>query len=316
MQDDDTTPNAMRLQLTAFDARLVSVLGVVLLACQSSPARDSRDTSAASVTSGTAQVADAQCSDDARRTVEQLGLRLRQVSVLAPPEAAARSMAEAYGELVTPELLAAWQRTPANAPGRETSNPWPARIEIDSTHALDHQCRVVGDIILVTTADTTTAVDRRAVTALLADSNGWRVTRWEPAAIDRGAGDRAADVADTAGAVTVLRHYFSLIADRKYDSAYVLWADAGRASRQTPAEFAAGYRETTAVHATVGRPIRVEGAAGSQYATLPVSIDAVLRNGRHQRFQGTYTLRRSMVDGATAEQRSWRIYAATMREPE
>jgi len=59
---------------------------------------------------------------------------------------------------------------------------------------------------------------------------------------------------------------------------------------------------------------RMEGAAGSQFATVPVVIDAVLRNGQAQHFEGTYTLRRALVEGATPEQRRWHIYAAEMRQ--
>jgi hypothetical protein len=309
----------MRPGSNAFGSTFGLVLGtaVLIVACrQSAPARAAQDSGTASARSGTAQITDAPCSDDARRTVEELGLRMRRVSVLAPPATAARTIAEQYGDLVAPELLATWQRTPASAPGRETSNPWPARVEIDSTHQTDQECRVRGHVVLVTTADTTEAVERRSVTALLTDSAGWRVTRWDVAAPDRATSERPNTGGDTARAAEVLRRYFALISARAYDSAYVLWADAGRASRQSPSEFAAGYRETASVQATVGAAIRVEGAAGSQYATFPVTIDALLRDGRRQRLKGTYTVRRSMVDGASAEQKSWRIYAATMREPD
>jgi ornithine carbamoyltransferase len=51
----------------------------------------------------------------------------------------------------------------------------------------------------------------------------------------------------------------------------------------------------------------------ARYATVPVIIDAVTRDGTKQRFTGTYTLRRAMVDGATPEQRRWRIYSARLR---
>jgi hypothetical protein len=308
----------MKRGLTVFGSNLHLVLGasLVVMACrQSAPARAARDTGMSSARSGTAQVADVPCDQDARRTVEELGLRMRRVSVLAPTATAARNIGEQYGDLVAPELLATWQRTPTQAPGRATSNPWPARVEIDSTHQADDECRVRGHIVLVTTTDTNTAVERESVSAVLADSNGWRITDWEGGAPARATSGRAIADGDTATASAVLRRYFTLLSERNYDSAYVLWADGGRASRQSPSEFAAGYRETTAVRATVGAAIRVEGAAGSQYATFPVTIEAELRDGRRQRLKGTYTVRRSMVDGASAEQRSWRIYAATMREP-
>ena len=57
----------------------------------------------------------------------------------------------------------------------------------------------------------------------------------------------------------------------------------------------------------------MEGAAGSQYATVPVVVDATLRNGTRQHFEGNYTLRRTMVDGATPEQRRWHIYSGDLK---
>jgi len=238
---------------------------------------------------------------------------MRRVSLLAPPAAVARDLADAYSDLATPELIAAWGRTPAKAPGRETSNPWPARVEIDSMRLEGRECRVDGHVVFVTTADTNTAVERRRVTVSLRDSSGWRVNGWEAAANEPLVSQAPSTPGDTAGAIAVVRRYLAFIAGREYDSAYVLWADSGRASHQSPTEFAAGYRKTAELRSTIGSEVRVEGAAGSQYAAVPVVIDATLRDGRRQRFEGTYTVRRSMVDGATAEQRSWRIHSATMR---
>jgi hypothetical protein len=58
----------------------------------------------------------------------------------------------------------------------------------------------------------------------------------------------------------------------------------------------------------------MEGAAGSRYITIPVTIRAKLKNGKEQNFAGEYVLRRSVVDGATAEQRAWRIYSANINQ--
>ena len=125
--------------------------------------------------------------------------------------------------------------------------------------------------------------------------------------------DRTA-VADTTGTpADVVRRYYSAIRARDYDVAYALWSQSGKASGKTRSEFAAGFSDTREVHATIGDSVRVEGAAGSQYATVPVKVDAVLQDGRRQHFEGAYTLRRAMVDGATAEQRRWRIYSADLR---
>ena len=123
-----------------------------------------------------------------------------------------------------------------------------------------------------------------------------------------------AGIADTtATPADVVRRYYSAIQARDYDVAYALWSQSGKASGKTRPEFAAGFSDTREVRATIGDSVRVEGAAGSQYATVPVKVDAVLQDGRRQHFEGAYTLRRSMVDGATAEQRRWRIYSADLR---
>lgn len=117
-----------------------------------------------------------------------------------------------------------------------------------------------------------------------------------------------------ATAADVVRRYYGAIQARDYASAYELWGNGGQASGTSRREFAAGFAQTAGVTVTVTDSARIGGAAGSQYATVPVRVDAVLRNGREQHFTGNYILRRSMVDGATPEQRGWTIYKADLRE--
>lgn len=112
--------------------------------------------------------------------------------------------------------------------------------------------------------------------------------------------------------VDVVRRYYDAIRRHDYGAAYLLWADGGKASNQTRTTFAAGFARTTDVKVKPVDSVTVEGAAGSQYATVPVTVDAILRDGQRQHFEGTYTLRRSMVDGATPEQRRWRIYSSDL----
>lgn len=120
---------------------------------------------------------------------------------------------------------------------------------------------------------------------------------------------------DTAAqsAVEVLRRYFAAIDARDYPTAYALWANGGAASGQTLEEFAAGFAQTERVRAEIGEPGRIEGAAGSRYIAIPVAIHATTASGEEQHFEGGYTLRRSVGDGATPEQRSWRIHSAALR---
>ena len=114
-------------------------------------------------------------------------------------------------------------------------------------------------------------------------------------------------------AAAVIRDYYAAIAARDYARAYAHWGDSGAASGQSFEQFRAGFRETAAVTAHVGAPGRVEGAAGSRYVSVPVEVHATTTAGTAQCFRGTYTLRRAVVPGATAEQRRWHIASADMR---
>lgn len=116
------------------------------------------------------------------------------------------------------------------------------------------------------------------------------------------------DGADAEEAAAVIRAYYDAIDDGKYRQAYGYWED----SEQTFEAFTAGFEETAGVSVEVARPGRVEAAAGSRYVDVPVSVHAVSVDGRRQAFRGTYVLRKSVVPGASAEQRTWRIYSADL----
>jgi hypothetical protein len=118
--------------------------------------------------------------------------------------------------------------------------------------------------------------------------------------------------ADTISPEEVVRRYYDAIQKRDYDAAYGLWEDGGKSSGKSRAEFAAGFAQTAQVRVAIGDSVRSGAAAGSQYVTVPVTIDAVLRSGVKQHFTGTYIIRRAMVDGATVEQRRWHIYSADL----
>jgi len=116
-----------------------------------------------------------ECETEARKVVEQLGARMRMVSLLAPDSARSRAMRDAYAELVTPDLLAKWEKAPDAAPGRQVSNPWPIRIAVSSV-ASDSVCRVEGNVVYVTSADTIKEVQRRPVSIQVENAEGWRVS--------------------------------------------------------------------------------------------------------------------------------------------
>ncbi len=117
-----------------------------------------------------------------------------------------------------------------------------------------------------------------------------------------------------AEAVAVVGEYYAAINGGQHARAYAMWSDGGRSSGQTPDQFAAGFAGTRSVIARPGQPGAVEGAAGSQYVEVPVSVTATRADGSERRYVGAYVLRRAMVDGASATQRSWRIASAELRE--
>lgn len=123
------------------------------------------------------------------------------------------------------------------------------------------------------------------------------------------------DAAGVQAAIDVVQEYYDAINARDYRKAYELWSGKGQASGQTFEQFRDGFANTASVEIdTSGEPGDLEGAAGSQYVNIPLRINAKTKDGKQQRFWGEYVLRRSMVDGATPEQRSWRLYSAQFKE--
>jgi hypothetical protein len=124
----------------------------------------------------------------------------------------------------------------------------------------------------------------------------------------------SADEPSVDDAVAIVRDYYAAIAAGDFARAYGLWSDGGRSSGQTPEQFAAGFADTASVEVQPGEPGDIEAAAGSRYVEIPVSVSATQRDGGVRKYIGSYVLRRAVVDGASAEQRAWRIGSAELRE--
>lgn len=116
-----------------------------------------------------------------------------------------------------------------------------------------------------------------------------------------------------AAAVAVVQRYYSAINARDYATAWSQWGDTGRPGQKLAA-FTAGFTHTRSSKVTVGRLEPGDAGAGSSYQPVPVTVDATLDNGAHQRFRGTYVLRRvNDVDGASAGQLRWHIGSAQLQ---
>ncbi|MGK6353628.1 MliC family protein [Sphingomonas sp. DT-207] len=118
------------------------------------------------------------------------------------------------------------------------------------------------------------------------------------------------------GAAQVVQSYYALIESGRYRQAWDLWDNGGRASGMTPQAFAASFNRYAEYHANIGAPGRIEAGAGQRYVTVPVQVYGRLKDrNRPFTMSGSVTLHRAgNIDGATPEQRRWRI-SSTDVEP-
>ena len=115
-------------------------------------------------------------------------------------------------------------------------------------------------------------------------------------------------------AVQLLRDYYAAIAARDYGRAYRLWSENGAASNQSAQQFANGFADTTGSSVEIGTPGAEDAGAGQRYIEIPVTVTATHSDGSRHRYAGSYILHRTVVDGASAEDRAWRINSAKLRE--
>ena len=80
--------------------------------------------------------------------------------------------------------------------------------------------------------------------------------------------------ATPAAARAVVQRYYAAIDRRDYRTAYRLWDRGGQASRQSYAQFVRGFADTRHTRIITGAPTRPEGAAGSTYIRVPVTVRA------------------------------------------
>ena len=115
-----------------------------------------------------------------------------------------------------------------------------------------------------------------------------------------------------AAAADVVRRYYVAIDARDFATAWTLWGDDGRPG-QTYASFVAGFAGTRSTRVTIGRLEPGDAGAGSIYQPVPVTVDATLADGTHQRFTGSYVVRRvNGVDGASPAQLRWHLGSAAL----
>lgn len=111
------------------------------------------------------------------------------------------------------------------------------------------------------------------------------------------------DPTSPAAARAAVERYAAFAEKREFESAADYWTDAAAA-----AQFAADLEDYPKVVITAGEPRDMEGAAGSSFITVPVTLDLTLRSGSPYQMTCAAKLRRvNDVPGATAKQLRWNI---------
>lgn len=111
------------------------------------------------------------------------------------------------------------------------------------------------------------------------------------------------------GAAQVAQSYYGLLEAQRFDEAQDLWAPASANAAQDDAAFARRFAGFSEIHANIGAPGAIEGAAGSLYVTVPVQVYArIAATGKPWYALRQMVLRRvNDVPGAGQADRRWHI---------
>jgi hypothetical protein len=113
---------------------------------------------------------------------------------------------------------------------------------------------------------------------------------------------------DRADPVRLLASYFNAVNLKEYRRAWEYWETPPNPSYE---DFVQGYAETASVFLVVRLPVRVEGAAGSEYAGIPTLLIAIHTDGSRHAFVGCYVGRRvNAGTGGVGE--GWLLYDAAI----
>jgi hypothetical protein len=92
--------------------------------------------------------------DTVRRVVEDFGDVIKNVPLAGTPEIVTLAIRENYSIYLSDELLNQWVRNNNQALGRETSSPWPERIDIESiTKNESGDYTVKGEVVSMTSQE-------------------------------------------------------------------------------------------------------------------------------------------------------------------
>lgn len=116
--------------------------------------------------------------------------------------------------------------------------------------------------------------------------------------------ERPIDPKSAQGAGQVLQHFAALLEQKRFGEARALGEE----------DFTKPFAEDAEIHAEIGAPGPMEGAAGSAFVEIPIRFYGKRQDGSVFSRAATATLRRvNDVPGSTPAQRRWRIYRLEMQ---
>jgi hypothetical protein len=114
---------------------------------------------------------------------------------------------------------------------------------------------------------------------------------------------------DLASPVRLLASYFSAVSRKEYPRAWAYWENPPNPSYE---DFVQGYAETTSVLLVVRPPTFIEGAAGSQYTSIPTLLIVTHTDDSQHNFVGCYVARRANPHIEGAPPNGWSLFDATI----
>lgn len=130
-------------------------------------------------------------------------------------------------------------------------------------------------------------------------------------------GEGSIDLKGPQGAAQLVQGYYGLLEEKRFDDAQDLWDDGSAVSAEEDTRFEARFRGFSEIHANVGMPGPVEGAAGSLYVTVPVQVyGRIAATGKPWYMLRQVVVRRiNEVPGSSEADRRWHIQSIGPYQP-
>lgn len=92
-------------------------------------------------------------TEQVKSLVTEFGTHLKNVPLTAQKELLVPVIKKEYAPFVSQTLLERFEEDPAHAPGRQTSSPWPDRLEVQEVQQRGNYYEVVAQVVNMTSVE-------------------------------------------------------------------------------------------------------------------------------------------------------------------